>query len=220
MKIRNLLSLRMTVALVAFIIFGSTIVQADDTYEEVTYDNLIQQINYKKSRLAIARSATSFDTLMIHAGFGLVTTASTISYGGADNLKYQNGFQISLGIDLFSPNWAAEGVLRNFGQATSGTETRSLREFDLKILYRDATSAAAGYRMGMGLGNRYFKLTDDHNSRYINDTTPTSLFFVGLDIYTSKNVSLGLEAGLRSAMITSTADKSSLDTTLRLDTYF
>ncbi len=195
-------------------------VQAEE-YEEVSYDDLVNQISHRKSQInSRQETSANFDNLLIHAGIGLVTTATSINYQGNDNLKYQNGFELSMGIDLFSENWATEGVIRNFGQSTSGSETRSLRELDLKILYRSSPLNKFGFRAGAGLGTRYFKLSDSANGASIDDTTPTALAFGGLDVYLSKNVSLGIEAGLRSAMVSSTTDKNSIDTALHLDTYF
>lgn len=192
-----------------------------EEYEEVSYDDLVHQINQRKSQISSRQeSSANFEDLLIHAGFGLVTTATSISYQGNSNLKYQNGFELSMGIDLFSENWATEGVIRNFGQSTSGSEVRSLRELDLKILYRKLPTNKVGFRFGAGLGTRYFKLSDAANGANIDDTTPTALAFGGVDVYLSRNVSLGLETGLRSAMVSSTTDKNSIDTTIHLNTYF
>ncbi len=212
-------SLLLTLSL-ALLFALSPKVQADE-YEEVTYDDLVSQIGRSKSQLTNRQETTAdFESLQIHAGFGLVTTATTINYQGANNLKYQNGFQLSMGIDLFSSNWATEGVIRNFGQVTSGTETRSLRELDLKIVFRSTPERRLGLRAGAGMGTRYFKLTDDFNGVVINDTTPTAVAFAGFDIYASQNMSFGIETGIRSAMVASTTDKNSVDATFRLDTFF
>jgi hypothetical protein len=125
-----------------------------------------------------------------------------------------------VGIDLFSPEWAAEAALRNFGQANSGSETRSLREFDLKMMNRGALGDKTGYRLGAGLGTRYLKLSDDISGASVNDSTPTALIFGGFDAFASKNLSLGLETGFRTAMVNNTADRGAMDVMIRLDTYF
>ncbi len=196
----------------------STMVQAADDYEEVSYDDLVQQIHQKKNN--VVRNANDpLDALKIHAGVGLLTSANNVNTGrGSDTMKYQNGFQLSLGIDLFSPEWASEMALRNFGQARSGSETRSLREFDLKLMRRDHISSSTGFRAGAGIGTRFLKINDvDVN---IDDSTPTAMIFGGLDIYAAKNFSVGAEAGFRTSMVNQTADKGALDLTIRLDTYF
>jgi hypothetical protein len=203
------------------VLLGSTLVQAAGEYEEVSYDDLVNQINKRKS--SVIRNANDpLDDIKLHAGFGLITSANNVrtTSGGRDTLKYQNGFQISLGIDLFSPNWSSELAIRNFGKAESGTETRSLREFDLKFMNRDHWTDKTGYRLGAGIGNRYLKIDDEYNEVSVNDTTPTALLFGGIDAFASKNLSIGVEAGLRTSMVNQSADKNSFDLTVRLDTYF
>ncbi len=187
-------------------------------YEEVSYDDLVNQINKKKN--SVTRNINDpLDAQKIHAGLGLLTSANSVNTGeGGDTIKYQNGFQISLGIDLFSADWAAEAALRNFGQARSGSETRSLREFDLKFMRRAMFSSNSGFRLGAGIGTRYLKINDVNVD--INDTTPTALLFGGLDVYAAKNFSVGLETGLRTSMVTQTTDKGAADLTLRMDAYF
>ena len=198
----------------------ATLVQAaNPEFEEVSYDDLVNQINLKKSSIS-ENSHDPLDELKIHAGFGLISSANSVSIQGKNTFKYQNGFQISLGIDLFSNNWAAETALRNFGQAGSGSETRTLREFDLKLTRRDFLSSSLSCRLGAGIGNRFLKIEDSSQNISVNDNTPTALFFGGFDTPLSKNLSLGIEAGLRSSMINQTADKNSGDITIRMDSYF
>lgn len=198
----------------------STLVQAADEYQEVSYEDLVNQINQKKTSV-IREANDPFDEIKLHAGLGLIASANNIDTGsGGDKLKYQNGFQLSLGIDLFSEEWVAETALRNFGLAESGTERRSLREFDLKLMHRNFLSASTGYRLGAGIGNRYLKVDDSFNQLSINDNTPIALFFGGIDVMMSKNFSVGVESGLRTSMVNQTSDKSGLDLTFRLDSYF
>lgn len=188
-------------------------------YEEVSYDDLVNQLHQKKTSV-IQNANDPLDANILHAGFGLITSANSLNIRGDNTIKYQNGFQLSLGIDLFSPQWVAEAALRNFGQAHSGTESRTLREFDLKLIHRDRLSADVGYRLGAGIGNRYLKLIDDTNGVAIEDNTPTSIFFAGFDFFASKNMSVGVELGLRTSMVNSTTDRNAADLMIRLDTYF
>ncbi len=205
--------------LFSLLMLASTLVQAAE-YEEVSYEDLVNQINKRKSTV-IRNANDPLDQNLLHAGFGLISSAHTLntSRGRADT-RYQTGFQLTLGIDLFSPQWSAETALRNFGQTSSGSETWSLREFDLKLMNRDMLSASAGYRVGAGLGNRYLKLEDPLAQLSVNDNTPTAVFFGGLDIFLKKNLSLGIESGLRTSMVTDTTDKNSFALTVRLDTHF
>ncbi len=218
-------------SLVATILMSTTLVQsavAATDYEEVSYDDLVNQLHEKKNSYRFEGN-DPFQQNKIHVGFGLLTSMTNTEYDGGKSMKYQNGFQLSLGIDLFSPIWAAEGNLRNFGQAHSGTETRSLREFALKLMHRDRFNGARdslngggslGYRAGFGVGNRYLRISDDINGLVVNDNTPAMVFFGGLDAYASKNFSIGIETDYHASLVGNTADKGALDFTFRLDTYF
>jgi hypothetical protein len=70
------------------------------------------------------------------------------------------------------------------------------------------------------IGNRNLKIEDSNRGLSLQQQTPTGIFFGGLETFLQKNISLGLEASLRSSLISNTPDKNSLDLTFRLDTYF
>lgn len=205
----------------SFAVFSSSSsLAANNDGEEIRYEDLVNQLTAKR-KASISRSTPdSLDNLKIHAGFGLIGSANSVNINGSNSIKYQNGFQVSLGIDLFSPEWASEVDMRNFGQTKSGTETRSLREFDLKFMNRAMFNSIYGYRLGAGIGNRYLKIEDERNEISINDNTPAGLMLFGLDSMINKNMSVGIEGVFHSSLISRTADRNSLDMTLRLDTYF
>lgn len=187
--------------------------------EEVSYDDLVNQLSSRK-KATVQDANDPFDTIKIHTGFGLISTAANMSAGGSSSYRYMNGFQLSAGIDLFSPNWMAEGVLRNFGQSSSGTEDRSMREYDLKALYRNKLADSLSYRLGGGIGTRTLKLSDNAKNFAVNDITPLTVLVGGIDVQVSQYIGFGVEAGLRTAMVTSTADKNSGDLTLHMDASF
>lgn len=203
---------------IIFTVFCPALVQADEV-EEISYQDLVNQLSAKKN--SYRNPVTDpLDSIQIHAGLGLITSANKASTPNGSATRFQNGFQLSLGIDLFSQDWAAEAALRNFGQATTGTETRSLREFDLKMMNRGPFIGATNYRLGAGLGTRYLKVTDGRNDVSIDDSTPTGILFGGIDAFVNKNISMGVEAGFRTSMVNDTADKGAMDMMVRFDTYF
>jgi hypothetical protein len=95
-----------------------------------------------------------------------------------------------------------------------------MREYDLKVLYRNQLASSVDYRLGGGIGTRTLKLSDSAKNYSVNDTTPITVLVGGIDVLASQYVSFGIEAGLRTAMVTSTADKSSGDLTLHVDASF
>jgi len=188
-------------------------------YEEVSYDELIQRLSKKKSRVIHDQvGASVLDDIMIHIGAGLTTSSIQYSSGSLSSTRQVNGFQLSFGIDLFSQNWASEMLVRNLS-GNDSSEIKSYREFDLRVLYREkSTTTTPGYRLGAGLGNRYLRVEEP--SFRFEEYSPLFVFFGGLELTLNKNFSLGAELGYRTSIITDIHDKESFDFLLRMDTYF
>lgn len=187
-------------------------------YEELSYDDLVNQLQQKKRKVENATVRNSLDDLKLHAGVGLLTAINRIDVPGTTGERALSGFQISAGIDLFSPEWVSEFALKNFGRSEQGAETRSLREIDLRVFHRKVISGQLGYRLGGGLGTRYLQFSNQKVS--ISEQTPCFVAFSSLEAYVGPNVSLGAEAGVRAALVERTIDKSALDLMVRLDTFF
>lgn len=200
----------------------ATKVQAQE-YEEISYDELVQRLSKKKTKVIHDQIGSSvLDDIMIHVGVGL--TNSSLHYFNGQETSTQNvhGFQLSFGIDLFSPYWASEMLVRNLGGSSdqsSSSEVQSFREFDLRVLYHEpSTTTAPGFRIGGGLGNRYLRIADGTIS--FEEYSPVFVLFAGLDYSLNKNFSIGAELGARAAIIPEYHDKQSLDLLIRMDTFF
>ena len=201
-----------------FSLFTSMKAFSIEEVEELTYDDLVEQISRKKEK-ALKSQYDNTNHLRINAGFALLgafTTASTndSSYSS----KYHNGFQFSVGTELGNDQWASEMALRSFSESRVGTESRSLQELDLKVLHKNHFNKNSGYRLGAGLGTRFLKIDD--LKTHTNETNPTAIMFGGVDIFASHSMSVGVESGYRSPMVNSSADKGGLDFALRMDAYF
>jgi hypothetical protein len=192
---------------------------AEDEYEEVTYTSLLSELSKKKNRLN--PGPDPFENVTIHAHFGMVNNVSTIDLPQGSDFKFQSGVQIGFGIDLFSPNWYAEGAFKNYGTTKKLTESFSLREFDLKFGYRNHPGNSVwGYRIGTGITSRYFRYQDSMTNFKTYDTTPASILMIGLDTQFIKNFALGIEVSGRNSLVANTIDKNSIDMALRMDSYF
>jgi hypothetical protein len=215
-----------------------------ETEEYIGYDAIVNELNkqatssstnsYRMSRKALA--ADPFADVLIHAGVGFTTSSQSLKLNSnqsqAFNLK---GFQAALGIDLFSRYWMAEGTARSLNNienadrtgstgngetALRSTEpTANLKEFELKILFRDRFARHLGFRAGAGLSARYLTVNQIDGSA-LNFTTPSSVGTLGIDLFFSETFSIGLDANLRNTLIAETQDRNSYDATLRFDTHF
>lgn len=208
---------------------GSARAQADSEDEDlIGYDVIVKELSQKneapsrgttRSRLNHRTSDDPFANVLIHFGAGYATSMQTLTFeNGPKAYLSQKGFQAALGIDLFSENWMAEGTARSFGDGEDGDTRVSLKEFDLKIFYKDRFSPNLGFRAGGGLSARYMTLHTAAGS--MDYTTPSSVGTLGLDLFLSKGFSLGLDLSARNTMVAETMDQSSYDATLRMDTHF
>jgi hypothetical protein len=216
----------MTVPLMAQMAFAQASYEEEDV---VGYDTILKDLNREaarpietQSRAKIQRpSRDPFENVWIHGGIGLSTMIETINFDDGQS-AYANlkGIQASLGIDLFSENWFAEGSARSLDQdgVTNSTQIQ-LKEFDIKIMYKDRFSRHLGFRVGAGLTGRYLRV---HRPMMepVEYTTPSSIGSMGLDLYFSDRFSLGTEISARSALIAETVDRMAFDATFRIDTHF
>lgn len=204
------------------LLFAPTLVQAagtdqDGDYEEVSYDDLLNELNAKKKNL-VKTQTSSFDDVRLHAGIGYVNSFMNIATNKQNFNRHASGIQLSMGMDLFSPNWFAEGVFRNYGVTDSGSEELTMREVDLKIGHSNALESIWNYSVSAGLSNRFMKFQDPSRNIDVNDTTPSLVVSTGFHAQVHKNLSLGAEVSARNAVISRTADKNSFDFAFRLNT--
>jgi hypothetical protein len=211
--------------------FASPLVQAavavSDDEEEMGYEDIVKDLSKEQrravdssTRAAVRKSGpqTSIDDVMIHGGVGFTQMFGTVKYGGDRAHLSQRGIQATLGIDLFSENWLAEGSARNFSSYDYGKTNVALKEFDLKIVYHNKFAPKLGLRLGGGLAARYMQIS---NQTSTNDyTTPASVFTGGVELLAAQNLTFAAEMSARTALISETLDKNSYDMTFRIDANF
>ena len=215
---------RFALALVAINAFHATSQAATEYDDEnmIGYEQILKELSRDNAGTiqgSAPRNQDPFANIMIHGGVGFVSTFGQVHLPGETIHLNQNGVQATLGIDLFSQNWFAEGSARSFSEAAYGSSQVALREFDLKVYYRDRITKTVGYRLGAGLAARYMTIDSTLNG-HTEFTTPASVVSGGLEIYVTRSVSLGGEMAARNAMIGDTGDRSSLDATVRMDAHF
>lgn len=185
--------------------------------EEVTYDDLVNELSARRHKARKPTEASPFDQVQVHAGLGLVNSFSQFSLAGHDVSRTESGMQLAVGVDLFSPQWQAEIAWRNFGLTTNGSEEHSLRELDFKFAYRDALDKTWDYRAQGGLAQRTLRLTDASKGLDVNDTTPALLASIGAIARVTPQASFAADAGARAPVVGRTSDKGSLDLSLEFN---
>lgn len=188
----------------------------DPDTEELTYDDLVNELSRKKRQVRATPTADPFDTVKIHAGLGSVSSFSTFVINGQSVSRYQNGMQIAVGVDLFSDVWFSEAAWRNFGETHVGSEQHMLRELDLKIGYRGKLEGPWAYRLQSGLAQRHLRLDDTIRNIRIDETMPGVFFGAGATASVSPVVSVNFDVTGRTPVIGQTVDKGSVDFNLEL----
>lgn len=198
--------------------FSPTLVQAqfaDETVEELTYEDLVEQLSTQKRRVQMP-SQDPFESVKIHAGMAMVNSFSTFRINDKNTARYQNGLQIALGVDLLTESWFAEAAFRNFGLNREGSEEHRLRELDLKFGHRAMIEGPWFYRFQAGLAHRQLRIEDALRGTQVEATTPALLGSAGIGVQMGPLLSLGLDLGARVPVIDRTADKGSFDFALEL----
>jgi hypothetical protein len=216
------------VVLISILSFGfnAKAAIANDDSEVLGYDSIVNDLNREAARPVISEKLRptvtpgSLESLTLHLGVGIANLMEMISLDdGTRVFLGQRGVQIAGGIDLFSPNWQTEGTYRNFGESEEGVAKVTMQEWELKFLYKDRIQKMIGIRAGGGLSARYMSVRSPHLP-YQEFTTPSTVATIGVDTFVSEGFSIGADLTGRSAMVTETPDRNSIDVTLRMDTHF
>ncbi|MEI2659951.1 MAG: hypothetical protein V9G11_08520 [Bifidobacterium adolescentis] len=122
------------------------------------------------------------------------------------------------GIDLFTQDLYAEGVFRNFGVTPVPHENLTLRELDLKIGYKQNIDPMWIFKLSTGLANRYLNYENTSEKWSQDAITPSFLGAFAISSKISSKLYFTTELSGRSALISNTIDKNSVDLTLQLQT--
>lgn len=193
--------------------------------EEVPYDQLIRELNSKVSRNERQRLQTSsvdpFEKLKIHLSLGFIQTVNAFLVGNRPISRIEDGFQMGVGIDLFSDEWVAEGILKNFGQSTQNETSLALREFDLRLSYlQTAPQQKLKLRIANGLGARYLRYNSPRFGDTQFQTTPIYVMGLGFLIPVGNHFDLDFEVQGHLTLVNDTIDRHGLSLVFRLDNIF
>lgn len=210
-------SFKTLVLVLSALITPSLVWAESQDYEEVSYEELLNELNTKQKNLH-KESHSAFDGVRLHAGIGYINSFTNLSTNKKNFSRHANGIQLSIGMDLFSPEWFAEGLFKNYGVTESGSEELSMKDFDLKLGYTNKLEGVWDYSLSAGLSNRFLKFSDPSRGFDVNETSPSFIVSSGFSAQVYRRVSLGAEVSARTAMTNKTADKNSIDFAFRLNT--
>jgi len=193
--------------------------------EEVPFEDYVRELNSRvsiKDRIQTGASKIDpFESLQIHFSLGMIQTVNSLLVADRSISRLEDGVMLGLGIDLFTPEWVAEGLLKNYGRSTQNDSSLALREFDLRLSYlQQAPQNKMKFRLSNGLGARYLRYTNKWSGFSLLQTTPVYLLGFGLLIPMGSHFDLGVEVQGHLSLINETIDRHGLSLLLRLDNFF
>jgi hypothetical protein len=193
--------------------------------EEVSYDQLVRELNSRVSKQqrhwVQTNSVDPFDTLKIHFSLGFIQSINTLSINDRTFSRFEDGLQLGVGIDLFSTEWVAEGVLKNFGQSKTDEGTLALREFDLRLAYlQQAPQSRMKFRFANGLGARYLRYNGLLSNGNQFQTTPVYSMGIGMLVPVGSHFDIDFEIQSHLSLISDSVDKHGLALVVKLNNVF
>ncbi|HEY8269628.1 MAG TPA: hypothetical protein VIG33_01965 [Pseudobdellovibrionaceae bacterium] len=199
--------------------FLSTMVWATgnlgESYQEVTYDELVNELNTKKSTVESKKKATINE---IHLGVGYVHSYTQLNVNRKNTERFQNGLQLSASMNLDSPNLYTEGVFRNFSGSTISQEDLQILQIDGRLGYLNALTAPWKFNLFTGFSGRLIQGNNPVQYYSINEFTPSFTTGLGILAEIHKNIRLGFEVGGRTSILGKNTERNSVDFALHLDT--
>lgn len=185
--------------------------------ESPGYDSIIDELRTEST--PTPRLVDPFDEIAIHFGFGVAASYTRFVDSQAINSSgFLNGLELNVGLDLFSPQWVAQGTFRDYGKTKLGQTQVGLQEYDLCVLYRPQFATSSRFVLGLGVAARYLTLTSgDASFRY---STPASLFILGFETSVAKGILLSPQISYRSTMVEDSPDRYAMNTSLTLGLQF
>lgn len=229
--------MNLSILVLAISLITTNVHAYEDEDSVMNFDEIVSQLSQPNtSKYQFSRTGKDpFENVLIHGGVSFISSSITMGGYGIENMSaFHKGVEASMGIDLFSKNWSAEGAVRSFGPQSSNNTEYRLKEFDIKIIYRNHLAYKSKWKLGFGVSSRYLtvkSLPQNNIDEVIlmnsapkateqKFTTPASILSIGTEGYVTDTISIGVEIAYRNSLIEETADISSLEAAFKVEGHF
>lgn len=182
--------------------------------QDLSYDDLVSELNYKRNRMAKISSGESLAQRSM--SFGMVTTLGEIETPNSLSYPLLQGFEIGINSDLGSQDVEGRTSFRYFFENQKSSERTSLREFAFQVAKTQNYSKSWDFTFGGGFSLRH--LLHDSSSAAINEVSIQLNAMAGFETRLSPSSKLAFEAGTRFPFGISGRDRLSLDAGIKLKT--
>jgi hypothetical protein len=189
----------------------------EEKYDD--YDSIVDNLSTSTAK-ANKGDLFDFDSLALHFGFGFNNSAINLkSRGGSPSQVTMHGFQLGMGVDLFSPDYIAEIDYANYNPADKEGYSYKLREYDFKAYYHHPLTSFFIGKAGFGVGARELSINTPHGGS-TRETTPIGQLFVGSELMLGRHLGFLTDLTYKNALSGGTAEKSSFDLALGVNGHF
>lgn len=190
-----------------------------ESYQEVSYDELINELNSKQASSAKLQNEKQRAPLnQVRLGVGFVHSFTQLQMNNENTDRSQNGMQLAVAMNLDVPNLYAEGLFRNFSGSTLSQEDLQIQQVDARVGLLQELTAPWKYSLMTGFSGRVIQANNAVRGYSVNEFTPSFTAGFGAMAEIHKNIHLGIEVAGRTSLFGRNAEKNSADVSVRLDT--
>ena len=210
-----------TIILFLISLLSTNYLQAQESYEEdsYSYNNIVDQLSSNRTEEPEG-FGDFYKNVRFHIGAGFSQSVLNVKSNGNSDAVTIGGVEIRFGINLLSPEWIAEGTLRNYNDTRSNGVSYQLHEFEGKIVNTAPYAKTLFYRVGSGIAARNLKTNLENKSSKKEYTTPSLILMAGSGMQLTDHIAVVGDVAFKTSIVNDTVDKNTLDFTLRLDTSF
>lgn len=219
-------SFKSLVATLVLAVLSMSALAEESTESFKEWDQIVTELrsDIQRNTPQIEDDYYGIDDVKISFGVGL--SFSYLSLGGdpmftSSGLLKGIGFQF--GIDLFHPEFQAEGAFRNYSSYQLSDEVNAqVREFELRLVHSRRLPHSTSFRLGAGLSARQVDVAwrSPQGSASRSDSSPSAVFLLGVGRTFGKTLFIGPDLSFRSPFAGSSLEQSSMDFHIRANAVF
>ena len=212
---------RVTALGLLFLSLSSTYIRAEEDGESfVHFESLVTELRQSADAPTTKRQDTSWEEVALHAGAGLTSSLINVTAPSGDRgTGLLKGLELFIGANLFTRVARAELLFRNYASEPLAPTLRAdLREFELRFVYLPYFRDRMRLRLSAGLAARDMDLSTPGRRHVMS--TPASSFAIGFERQLTPSVAISPGLAYRSAIISETFDKRSVDASVNLHATF
>lgn len=190
------------ILVILMLILGSFVQAVASTdYEELTYQDLVDQLSQKKSNLVKQNTPSPEQNYQVRVGF-----TNSFAKVNAPSSHYdisQGGVMVGFGLELEQKKWYAEGLFKNFSSSDHPNISVSFRELEARMGLQTQLEQKYAFKAFAGGNFRFLDYRDLKAGKSENLMTPSLNVGLAGEVFMNQIFSMGAEWVYRSPLASS-----------------